>query len=235
MQPAACVPWASVLVSPSMHVVLFDIDGTLVDSNGFDAQLYVAALGEVLGIEVDQDWTRYRHVTDSGVLEEVMDEIGCEGNRDSMRVAVERDFIRRVTAYLDEKSVREIPGAVRFVETLEAAPGVAVGFATGGWRDTALMKLRKIGLQPDASRLASSSDARSRTDIMSLGEQRVSHGACVSRRTYFGDAPWDKHASELLGFDFIAIGDRVDHHPRFADYRVAKDILEVMGVVEPEA
>ena len=111
-----------------------------------------------------------------------------------------------------------------------AGPGVAVGFATGGWRETALMKLRSIGLMPDPSCLVSASDAVSRTDIMSLCERRVTHGRSPSRRTYFGDASWDKDACARLSFDFIAIGNRVEHQPRFDDFAKAHEILALLGI-----
>lgn len=55
-----------------MHLVMFDIDGTLVDSNGFDGALFARAVREELGVPVDTTWQSYRHVTDSGVLEELL-------------------------------------------------------------------------------------------------------------------------------------------------------------------
>lgn len=56
--------------------VIFDIDGTLVDSVAFDARAYVAAVGDVLGnVSLRADWS-YGHVTDSGILRQI-----CEENR----------------------------------------------------------------------------------------------------------------------------------------------------------
>jgi beta-phosphoglucomutase-like phosphatase (HAD superfamily) len=215
-----------------MHIVLFDIDGTLVDSNGFDSRLYIEAVREILGMEIDDDWSRYKHVTDSGVLEEVLDRMGFDADRTAMRTAVQQDFIRRVDSYLASKNriLPEIPGARHFVETLNVVPGVSLGFATGGWYETAFAKLLAIGLPPGSFPIASSSDAASRKDIMTLAERRISNGQPVSRRTYFGDGPWDKEASAQLGFDFVAIGDGVDHDVRFADFRNAERILGQLGI-----
>jgi beta-phosphoglucomutase-like phosphatase (HAD superfamily) len=215
-----------------MHIILFDIDGTLVNSNGFDGRLYIEAVREILGIEIDDDWSRYKHVTDGGVLEELLDGIGYDADRTPVRAAVESDLIRRVEVYLSgrDRSLPEVPGARRFVEMLSALPGVSVGFATGGWQVSAIMKLRAIGLQPDITCMASGSDADRRTDIMALAERRLSKGQSVSRRTYFGDGPWDKDASAQLGFDFIAIGDGVDHDVRFSDFRSAEEILGELGI-----
>jgi len=46
-----------------MNLVLFDLDGTLVDSGAFEGELYVHAVRSVLGIAIDTDWSRYRHET----------------------------------------------------------------------------------------------------------------------------------------------------------------------------
>ncbi|MBI3191378.1 MAG: hypothetical protein HYZ36_01850 [Pedosphaera parvula] len=53
-----------------MHLVIFDIDGTLTETNAVDADCYVRALAEVFGFaDVDTDWSTYPHVTDSGGLQ----------------------------------------------------------------------------------------------------------------------------------------------------------------------
>jgi beta-phosphoglucomutase-like phosphatase (HAD superfamily) len=36
-----------------MHLVVFDIDGTLVDSGEYDSDLYAQAIKDVLGVQVD--------------------------------------------------------------------------------------------------------------------------------------------------------------------------------------
>ena len=46
---------------------------------------------------------------------------------------------------------------------------------------------------------------------MQLAAQRAMQGTAFSRATYFGDGPWDRRASEQLGYDFIAVGKAVPH------------------------
>ena len=43
-----------------MHLVVFDVDGTLVESEDFDGTLYARAIRNVLKIDVDTDWSGYR-------------------------------------------------------------------------------------------------------------------------------------------------------------------------------
>ena len=77
-----------------MHLIVFDVDGTLVESDEFDGVLYAKAVRDVLDIDVDEDWSSYRHVTDSGILEEILD-----------RHAVEMRLLPR-------KRTREVPSQV---------------------------------------------------------------------------------------------------------------------------
>ena len=214
-----------------MHVILFDIDGTLVDSHEFDAELYVRAVREVLGMEIGDDWSAYRNVTDGGILDEIIDGAGLRSDRTRIHREVKGTFAGLVSEYLEEQGGRlpEIPGARAFLADLQSRPEVAVGLATGGWEETARMKLKAARLGADELCLASGSDALTRVEIMQIAARRTLNGATAGRTTYFGDGVWDKRASEKLRYQFIAIGNHVDHPARFADFRDPAPILKALG------
>src|SRR5262245_52363003 len=215
-----------------MHLVMFDIDGTLVDSAGFDTELYVEAVRSVLDVEIDSDWNRYEHVSDSGILEEVIREARLDGEPKDLARRVQERFVGLVRDYLQRApgSVREIAGAKRLVERLLALPNVRVGIATGGWEPTALLKLEHVGIDIGKLGFASSSDASARTEIMRLAADRAMRGASYARATYFGDGAWDRRASEVLGYDFVAVGGAVPHAVAYADLRDTDAILAQLGV-----
>ena len=52
--------------------MMFDIDGTLVESYEIDSQCFIDAVKEVTGLHVNPDWSKYQHVTDSGILNEIL-------------------------------------------------------------------------------------------------------------------------------------------------------------------
>src|SRR5215470_10025349 len=57
--------------------VIFDIDGTLVDSTEFEGRLYVAAVLWVLGrVPIRSNWGDYEDVSDSGILRQICHENG---------------------------------------------------------------------------------------------------------------------------------------------------------------
>jgi phosphoglycolate phosphatase-like HAD superfamily hydrolase len=214
----------------STRLVMFDVDGTLVDSNGFDAVCYAQAVRDVLDVDVDQTWASYRNVTDSGILEEILARGGFETGVDALRGRVKKRFIELTRAYVSRPSfaVREIPGASALIEALVLMPGVSVAIATGGWQETAALKLESAGIRTHGLALATGSDAPERTAIMQLAERRALRGAAVAAKTYFGDGAWDKRASAQLGYRFIGIGAAVRHDIRFEDYRDREAILQCL-------
>lgn len=212
-----------------MHLVMFDIDDTLVRSDEFDGLCYTAAVREVLDLPVDTEWGRYVNVTDRGILEQILE--GDPRRRDLADAlpAVKAAFVRRVEAWLRREPLAPVPGAAAFLDLLRQRGEVAVALATGGWRETALLKLEAAGLDVAGIPLATSSDHASRIDIMRLAEQRAGSGPFL-RRSYFGDGAWDQAASRTLGYDFVLVGDRVDHAPAIADYTDPDRTLALLGL-----
>ena len=109
-------------------------------------------------------------------------------------------------------------------------PNVRLAVATGGWKETALIKLRAIGLDPLRLPLACSSDAISKVDIMRIAERRALPNENAKRKTYFGDSRYDKEASVELGYDFVAIGENMDHHRQHPNFVDAASILDDLGL-----
>jgi len=211
---------------------MFDIDGTLVDSNAFDGPLFAEAFRTELDVIVDQTWQSYQHVTDSGILDEVLRTSGADLEYSNAYERVKARFIELVQNYISNQpdGLKPIPGAPELIHTLRLHPGVTTAFATGGWRETAEAKLRSAGIAFEDTPFATASDAISRTAIMRLAEQRALSATRFTNRTYFGDGPWDKAASAQLGYDFVAIGGCVQHACAFEDFTKQDAILSVLGI-----
>src|SRR5689334_12282969 len=83
------------------RLLIFDIDGTLTASNHLDTECYVQAMSEHLGVAIDSDWSRYRHVTDSGIASELFQIHG--------RAATEVILVRERFVELIEQALRTKP------------------------------------------------------------------------------------------------------------------------------
>lgn len=217
-----------------MQLVMFDIDGTLVDSNDFDGPLFAEAIRDVLGLSVDTTWKSYRNVTDSGILEELLSEDDFRWEREVLYEQVKNQFVGLTQDYMSRHpdAVTEITGARTLIARLRECPEIQIAIATGGWRETAELKLDAVGIEHRDLPLATSSDAISRTEVMLLAEQRAAARSPFSRKWYFGDAEWDKRASEELGYEFVAVGPRAAHRVAFPDLSDLAGILRVLGLSE---
>lgn len=176
-----------------------------------------------LGTEVDPTWSSYNSVTDSGILDQILDECDPFLDRYDLHMKVKNEFVHLTREYIARTpdAVREIRGARALLETLEQQPSVAVAIATGGWRETAELKLRGVGLDPERIPLATASDSGDRCVIIKLAERRALNGRVATRRTYIGDGAWDKAAAVELNYSFVAVGGGVVHDvavPDLADH-----------------
>ena len=190
------------------HAVVFDIDGTLLHSADVDDRLYRDAVRAVLGpVRFRPTLADYDPVTDSGILAQVLSdnalpsEPGGTGRVKAAFVAAFRSHIASFGAF------SEIPGAKAFISALRESDSHAVAIATGGWRETAMLKLESAGFDIGGVPLATSDDAPERSEIMRLALSRL--GDRFDSITYYGDGPWDEAACRQLGWRFVAVGDAI--------------------------
>ncbi len=186
--------------------IIFDIDGTLVDSSEFDGKLYIAAIRDVLGnISIRSDLHEYPNHTDTGILIDI-----CEENDLSIDAAmppVRARFGELVSEYLNEGcECLPIPGAISLIDRLASNDAYHIGIATGGWGHTAEMKLDHVDFKRKGIPIASSDHGYQRPTIMEFCRTRI---PSVGTTTYVGDGEWDQRASEQLGWNFIGVGSRL--------------------------
>ena len=195
----------------NMNLVMFDIDGTLTQTNKVDTDCFVQALDDVLGIKnVDTNWARYRNVTDQGCAEEIIEiHKGRSASKDELAGVKERHVeLLRERADAEPGLFLSIPGAQDILNSLRRQSHVVAALATGGWLESAHIKLHGAGILTDGLPMATCNDAISRYEIMAIAEARAKDqsGVTFTTKTYIGDAVWDVEASRELGYFFIGIG-----------------------------
>lgn len=186
--------------------VIFDVDGTLVDTEAFEGDLYWKAIREVLGdVKIRPDWRQYEHVTDSGILRDVCGDNDVEYSGFSH--AVRLRFGELVAEHVGERArCPPITGALSFWNALRGNPDVEIGIATGGWGHTARMKLDAAGYAYPGVAFGSSDNGHERVSIMRHCRQQIS---AATPTVYIGDGEWDVMASKQLGWRFIGVGERL--------------------------
>ena len=209
-----------------MHAVIFDIDGTLLHSAAVDDALYRQAVGEVLGdVTLRASLNDYEFGTDTGIFRTILDDNGIAWEQ-RLLDDVRSRFVALLDAHIAAHGpFEEIPGARQLLQNLSASPGHAVAMATGGWRQSAELKLRSAGIDFEGLPLVAANDHHERTVIMEKALARL--GSDFASVSYYGDGPWDRAACAALGWQFVAVGTELDglesyigHSPVFHDIRM---------------
>ena len=209
--------------------VIFDIDGTLVNSASFEDDCYLKAIQEVIEMPVDADWSKYKNVTDPGILDEIIERTDLLNDRINIHKKVKRRFFGYIKTHLSHTPAKEIKGASAFIQKLNKRNDLVLAIATGGWEESAKMKLESAGINYSGIAFSSGSDHISRAGIMKIAESKCSLLEFTSK-SYFGDAIWDKKASHELGYNFILVGNQFSYSKKILDFSFSDEALAFVGL-----
>jgi phosphoglycolate phosphatase-like HAD superfamily hydrolase len=224
-----------------MHLIMFDLDGTLVDSTAIDSGCYLQALVDVFGFDldrIDRNWANYPHITDAGILQTLCQtELGRDPNLIEVSQYQQR-FLDLLAIAVTDRPLQQIAGASEILHQLNTDPNYAIALATGAWRQTAQFKLDQASLNGIILPMACSDDAHARVEIMQCAYARSISSYQQSQFesvTYVGDGVWDGIAARNLDYQFVGIGtgDRAADLLAtgakcvFPDYR---DVAEMMSI-----
>lgn len=218
------------------NLFMLDVDGTLVDSCQMDHECFSEAVYDVTGLTVPDDWGGYTNVTDAGIIEELIDSHELQREKIMLFREIKRVFTHKLADAIALQGLKPLPGAVAFIDEMRHMPTVALAIATGGWEETARMKLKAAGFNIDGIVFSSCSDAMSRSEVMALAAFRAKqdYGVHFERRIYFGDGVWDKQATQSLNYEFVAVGDKVEHDVRVSNFTNPRAILGKLGIEESQ-
>lgn len=177
-----------------MKLVLFDIDGTLLHSDGAGRRAIQRALIEAYGT-AGPDEHRFDGKTDPQIVQELMEMAGI----DPGTIAERMDGVfTQYVEYLREELVapgfaaRTCPGVPELLDALEQRDDVILGLLTGNVQPGAHAKLGAVGIVPSRFRVgAFGSDHAVRAELPAIARQRMS--------AFLG--------SEFPGESMVVIGD----------------------------
>lgn len=209
-----------------MRALIFDLDGTLVDTVYAHIFAWQRALAEA-GMAID-GWRIHRKIGMSGGLftRAVARELGRELTSDEARALQHRHgelFIQ----LLPER--RPLPGAVDLISFLQRNQ-IPFGIATSGQRPEINASLEVLAVGPDIVVVERGDVLRAKPepDLFLACQQRM--GINVSDCYVIGDAVWDLLAARragMLSIGLLSGGYGEDELSRAGAFRVYRDAAEL--------
>src|SRR3989442_7553674 len=166
-----------------MKLVLFDIDGTLLWTDGAGRRAIHGALLAEAGTAGPTATYRFDGKTDPQIVRELLTLAGHRDAEDEARIqAVGRRYLGLLAAELAKpaQATRLMTGVAKLLAALEPheqAGRALVGLLTGNLEAGAALKLRSAGLDPARFRVgAYGSDSHRRADLPAVAARRAAEG-----------------------------------------------------------
>jgi phosphoglycolate phosphatase len=195
-----------------VKLVLFDIDGTLVWTDGAGRRAIHHALTEVFGATGPADY-RFDGKTDPQIVRDLMRFVGHEdGHIEERMQAVFDLYVERLRAELGAPGYRPrvMPGVFELLDTLESRRDVILGLLTGNLADGARAKLESVGIDPRRFRVgAFGSDHEDRPSLPNVARRRLHEELGIdvggSDCVIIGDTPADVTCGRAVGARAIGV------------------------------
>jgi beta-phosphoglucomutase-like phosphatase (HAD superfamily) len=152
-----------------MNLAIFDIDGTLTETDHIDDICFVQALADAHEItDVSTDWAGYSHTTDSAITLDIFKQQFNRAPEEAELLKFKSRFVRLLEHYRakDSSLFAETAGASSMLRQLIREPEWRVAIASGGWRVSAALKLKVAGIEADDIPAAFADDGLSREEIL---------------------------------------------------------------------
>ncbi|HTT68151.1 MAG TPA: HAD family hydrolase [Gemmatimonadales bacterium] len=194
-----------------MKAVLFDLDGTLLWTDGAGRRAIHRALLEVLAIERPAASFRFDGRTDPEIVELLAAAAGRDHGPDVV-AGVLRAYVRLLDEELGRPGQRTTvyPGVRELLAALERRSDCVLGLLTGNVREGARLKLRSAGLDIARFRVgAFGSDHGERSALPAIAQQRVREVLGLELAGHdvviMGDTPADVTCGRGIGARAIAV------------------------------
>lgn len=227
------------------RVVLFDIDGTLLRTDGVGRRAMEAAFADVLGVVGGDPAYTYDGRTDRQIARWQLRYAGLDD------AAIEGAFDTVFARYLEHlahdlatrpHAAQACAGVPELLARLTSEPSVTMGLLTGNIRDGAARKLAAIGLDIDHFAVgAFGCDHEDRPALPAIAQARASSvlGFDVpgAQLVIIGDTPADIQCGRAIGVRAIGVAtgrfsvDELASHDPYTTFATLEDTARVVEAI----
>jgi phosphoglycolate phosphatase len=192
------------------RLILFDIDGTLVDCGPQVRPLFAAALKEVFGTMGDIYGYSFAGRTDPRIVLDLVTGTGVPEEEVMARLPRMREtYLSRLERALDRQGMRLLPGVLDMLEDLARRDDVVLALLTGNWEPGARTKLSRFDLNRFFPFGAFGCDAVDRCDLPPLAldraEREVGRRFTPEETLIIGDSIHDVACASAHGIPCLAV------------------------------
>jgi phosphoglycolate phosphatase-like HAD superfamily hydrolase len=190
-----------------MRLILFDIDGTLIDSGGAGTRSLALAFKELFSIENAFHGISMAGKTDTQIIKEGLMKHGFspDGNLN----AVIYTYLKYLQNEINNNRKYINPGIYKLLEKLSLAKDIGLGLLTGNLEQGARIKLKPFHLNKYFPTGAFGSDDEDRNRLLPIAikrfEELYQEKIAINECIVIGDTPRDVHCAKPYGATCIGV------------------------------
>ncbi len=191
-----------------MKLILFDIDGTLMQTHGVGRRSVAFALHTVLGRDVDTTPVSFSGKTDPQIFGEILAH-GDEPNAETLLPVLLRVYEAEMHRAMPNADVTVLPGARELVLKLADDPRAHLALLTGNIEPMAFLKVEAAGLGEHFEWGAFASDHPERNALPALAMEQFKSRTGIALDggdvCVIGDTPFDTRCAQTVGAFTITV------------------------------
>ena len=192
----------------SKRLLLFDIDGTLINSGGAGVAALRDVLREQFGIEDDLEGIEIAGRTDTGIVHQILRKEEIAPNESNTKRFLDQ-YVELLACELPQCRGWILPGIEELLRRLQTRPEIVLALLTGNIERGARLKLEQYGLWHFFEFGAFADDHHDRNELGTFARRRAreKHGIEFESAAIdvIGDTPHDIACGKAIGARTIAI------------------------------
>lgn len=188
------------------HLLLFDIDGTLLHADSAGRVALARALASEFGVDEPEIVVGFAGRTDRAIASESLSAHGIEPDPERFDRYLEA-YLTHLPGTLEERNGHVYPGVPELLGVLQERSDVALAVLTGNFEGAARQKLSHFGLEEYFLPAGGFGDHHhDRDDVARAAEEALAaHVPDTATRWVIGDTPNDVRCARAIGARAIAV------------------------------
>jgi phosphoglycolate phosphatase-like HAD superfamily hydrolase len=219
------------------RLLLFDIDGTLINSGGAGIEALKLALRERFGIDDDLHDIEIAGMTDSGIVLTILKKHQIASTHENVAAFLD-SYVHFLALELPRRKGALLPGVLELLEKLQSRKHLVLALLTGNLSRGAQLKLDHYGVWHFFEFGAFADDHHDRNQLGSFARTRAKekHGRefAGDEIDVIGDTPRDIECGKALGARTIAVATGKWEREKLAAHKpdfLIDDLSNVDGLI----